>query len=216
VLRPLSRHEIWVRQAQLKMEEGDVAAAREVLQRALLHSKAFEDGETQAMALHLLARLALLEGQCALAIQLEQQAQTFTNQLDFWCDSCLAMAGRPLSPFSFPLSHPSPLRSSPPANMRVSPACCVVACSIRRAAPLGAPHHPCAPLPHLLCSTDYIVEESLTKVGGSSTEDALKALDKADDVFRVALADAPNLDFKISWLRARLKLKFGEWLAAGG
>ena len=52
-------------------------------------------------------------------------------------------------------------------------------------------------------------EESLTKVGASSADDALKALDKADDIFAMALRDEPNLDFKISRLRARLKIKYG-------
>ena len=93
VLRPTSGHEIWVRQGELKLEEGDLATARSLLQRALLHSRAFEDHETEAMALHLLARLAFLQGQSAQAIQLEQDAQAFTNQVDFWCKSCLSMAG---------------------------------------------------------------------------------------------------------------------------
>ena len=69
-----------------------------------------------------------------------------------------------------------------------------------------------------VCLADYVYEESLTKVGGSSADDALKALDKADDIFAMALRDEPNLDFKISRLRARLKLKYGACLllAAGG
>ena len=92
ILRPRTNHEIWVQQAELKMKEGDLVTARSVLQRTLKHCKAFEDGETEAKTLHLLARIAFLEGQCALAIQLEQEAQMFTSELEFWCDSCLCMA----------------------------------------------------------------------------------------------------------------------------
>lgn len=60
--------------------------------------------------------------QVSTALQLEQEAQKTTMQLQFWCDSCLAMA-------------------------------------------------------------DYIYEESVTKVGASSADDAFKALQTADEIF---------------------------------
>ena len=147
-LRPLDTHEIWVQQAELKMKEGDLLTARSVLQMTLKHCKAFEDGQTEAKTLHLLARIAFLEGQCSQAIQLEQEAQMFTSELEFWCDSSLAMA-------------------------------------------------------------DYLVEESQTKLGASTVDDAVKALEKADGIMGVVLTDNPNLAFRITQLRGRMKLKLG-------
>ena len=62
-LRPLTNQEIWVQQADLKIKEGDLVTARAMLGRSLKHCRAFEDTETEAFTLHLLARLAFLEGQ---------------------------------------------------------------------------------------------------------------------------------------------------------
>jgi hypothetical protein len=137
-----------VQQAELKMREGDLVTARSVLQMTLKHCKAFEDGQSEAKTLHLLARIAFLEGQCSQAIQLEQEAQMFTSELEFWCDSSLAMA-------------------------------------------------------------DYLVEESQTKLGASTVDDAVKALEKADGIMGVVLTDNPNLAFQITQLRGRMKLKLG-------
>ena len=148
-LRPRTNHEIWVQQAGLKIKEGDFVTGRSLLQRTLKHCKAFEDTETEAMTLHLLARLAFLEGQCSQAIQLEQEGQTFTNEFHFWCESCISMA-------------------------------------------------------------DYVLEESQTKLGASTADDAVKALEKAVDVFAMVLEDNPNLGFEIAMLRARMKIKHGE------
>jgi hypothetical protein len=60
-----------------------------------------------------------------------------------------------------------------------------------------------------LAMADYLVEESQTKLGASTVDDAVKALEKADGIMGVVLTDNPNLAFQITQLRGRMKLKLG-------
>jgi hypothetical protein len=65
VLRPLQEHEVWLRQAQAKMLEGDSKLSKHILHRALRHSRANDDVASEGQCLHLLSKLAGLEGNTA-------------------------------------------------------------------------------------------------------------------------------------------------------
>lgn len=78
---------MWVRQAKALMLEGDSRTAKQILHRALRHARSNEDHAMEGMSLHLLARLAGLEGNLAQGIALEREAQQHTNVFEFWRDS---------------------------------------------------------------------------------------------------------------------------------
>lgn len=92
VLRPLQEYEVWVRIAQAKMEEGDSKLAKTVLRRTMKHAHSNEDWECEGLCMHLLAKLAGLEGHISQAIALEREAQNHTNVFEFWTDSSRHLA----------------------------------------------------------------------------------------------------------------------------
>ena len=93
ILRPITKHEVWIEHASELLQLGLFDFAKERLSEAVVLAKAFEDNAAEAWCLHYLAAIAALEGDLTAAVRGATSAHRLgTLPIELWGQSMLALA----------------------------------------------------------------------------------------------------------------------------
>eukprot|EP00002_Diphylleia_rotans_P029704 TRINITY_DN6063_c0_g1_i1.p1 TRINITY_DN6063_c0_g1~~TRINITY_DN6063_c0_g1_i1.p1 ORF type:complete len:2440 (+),score=492.40 TRINITY_DN6063_c0_g1_i1:241-7560(+) len=91
ILRPIYIHEIWLRQAILLYDQGQIKAASELLQEVRIHADTYDDETSLAECIHLQAKIAYLQGNYSSALEIEELVLKSQQEIEVFIRSTMSL-----------------------------------------------------------------------------------------------------------------------------